>query len=774
MDVNSQFLSRTLAILSLSLFSTWSHARTDTELTSLSFETLEGMSLSELLELDVITPSRTKQRLIDSPANITVITQLQITQRGYNNLVEVLQDIPGFDFSTYEDGGGEYPTHSANRGIGGGPGNPKLLVLLDGVVQNHIAFNWSQLWGEENIFADLDRIEIIQGPGSAAYGANAFSGVIHFITKKQVSMTSSSLDVIAGQDNTRSITFTHHGQFKNININAALKHYTTQGDQGDRYDPQGYFSGHEWPQMQTQAYVDGNYQTDVNHPSAGELMPGGFNTEKNIWALRGNVSYFSPEEENRLQGISKLSAGAYLWDKEEGLASYVPNYEYQSWLDTFKSHHTGKHLYFDLDYRINQNFLSKTRTWYRENRQKPETAFRYTYQFSELTKSYHSFNSQVGLEEQIEWRHNDESALVLGFRVMQSDKMNQIASLGNMQQGHDAITSSSWLHATQGENKRLGAVETQAVDVVNEQALYAIYDSTLSARWNYSLGLRYDKSDDFGSTLNPRVAFIYKMPTKLFEQLNLKFLYGQAFREPSIFELTDEFRGNNELKPEEISTYEVIMQGSWLDDKVSWLDGMSFNASVFYSDMSDLITLVPLDGLNGDSGSVYANTEQHKVLGYSFSSDLRFTSQFKSYVNYHFNEGDNGNGYSGINNSASHKFNLGLNYDSDDCNIDIRMNYVGDRTVHPANGYFEHEAPSYTKFNLKVSGKTFSVSGLNMRPSLQIENLFDTQYYGVGRQDGSSDETEYDVLTNPNPAGFIPAYHPQPGRQIYLKLSVSL
>ena len=142
-----------------------------------NIDDLSQMTLTEILDLKVVTPSRIDQSILNSTANITVITKHMIQTRGYQNLYEILQDIPGFDFATFEDGGGEYPNHSVNRGIGGTPGNPKLLVMVDGMVQNHIAFNWSQLFGEEQIFADLSRIEILQGPVSAVYGANAFSGI---------------------------------------------------------------------------------------------------------------------------------------------------------------------------------------------------------------------------------------------------------------------------------------------------------------------------------------------------------------------------------------------------------------------------------------------------------------------------------------------------------------------------------------------------------------------------------------------------------------------
>ncbi len=143
------------------------------------------LSVEELMGIKVVTASRYEQDISSAAANVTVITREMVERRGYKNLVEILEDLPGFDFSTYEDGGGEYPVHGVNRGVGGDPGNTKLLIMIDNIIQNHISFNWSMGWGNQQIFHDLDRIEIIQGPGSALYGSNAFSGIIHFITRKK-------------------------------------------------------------------------------------------------------------------------------------------------------------------------------------------------------------------------------------------------------------------------------------------------------------------------------------------------------------------------------------------------------------------------------------------------------------------------------------------------------------------------------------------------------------------------------------------------------------
>ena len=122
-------------ISSVLLLASCTLSSTADENTQYSLETLHAMSLNELLNLEVISASRTKEKIIDAPANITVVTAKTIHQRGYQNLIDVLRDVPGFDFANIEDSAGEYTTHSVNRGLGGLPGNVQLLILVDGVVQ---------------------------------------------------------------------------------------------------------------------------------------------------------------------------------------------------------------------------------------------------------------------------------------------------------------------------------------------------------------------------------------------------------------------------------------------------------------------------------------------------------------------------------------------------------------------------------------------------------------------------------------------------------------
>ena len=142
---------------------------------------LGDLDLGELLTLEVSSATGMAQSLSKAPAIIEVISRKQIQRRNYQSVAEALSSIPGL-FVNYD-----YVFNDVGvRGVSGeSRGASRLLkVLIDG---HPISFrsetsNWL---GPELIpMAAIERIEVIRGPGSALYGANAFLGVISIVTRK--------------------------------------------------------------------------------------------------------------------------------------------------------------------------------------------------------------------------------------------------------------------------------------------------------------------------------------------------------------------------------------------------------------------------------------------------------------------------------------------------------------------------------------------------------------------------------------------------------------
>src|SRR5438093_2183708 len=137
------------------------------------------LSLKELMDIKVVSASGYLQTTSEAPSTITVITASQIAERGYEQLEDALRDVPGIDMIHVN---GYAPTLFYFRGMYGAE-NLRALLMIDGIVENNIVGS-NDIAGPAYNLHNVERIEIIWGPASALYGANAFGGVINIITKK--------------------------------------------------------------------------------------------------------------------------------------------------------------------------------------------------------------------------------------------------------------------------------------------------------------------------------------------------------------------------------------------------------------------------------------------------------------------------------------------------------------------------------------------------------------------------------------------------------------
>lgn len=126
----------------------------------------------------VSTATRTGQSVADSPSAVTVITAADIRKTGATSIIDVLRYVPGLDVSEQNNG----VTNVSIRGFNQQFSN-SLLVMVDGRPIYNDLFGgvfWDTL---PVMLSQISRIEIVRGPGSALYGADAFEGVINIITK---------------------------------------------------------------------------------------------------------------------------------------------------------------------------------------------------------------------------------------------------------------------------------------------------------------------------------------------------------------------------------------------------------------------------------------------------------------------------------------------------------------------------------------------------------------------------------------------------------------
>ena len=137
-------------------------------------------SLKERTEVNISTSLLKEKITLNTPPNVIIITKQMIEEKGKQTLVDVCHDVPGFDFSKYNDRGGEYPRYIRNKEIGK-VGNPKALILINGIEQNNVSFTWSLMRTFDHSFFDVKQIEVVQGHGSVIYGAQVFTVAINMI-----------------------------------------------------------------------------------------------------------------------------------------------------------------------------------------------------------------------------------------------------------------------------------------------------------------------------------------------------------------------------------------------------------------------------------------------------------------------------------------------------------------------------------------------------------------------------------------------------------------
>src|SRR6266568_1352057 len=155
------------------------NARAQTYAASGTPSELKKLSLEELLNIEVTSVSRRPEKLSETASAIQVITQEDIRRSGATSLPEALRlasnlQVAQVDSRQWAISARGFTSTTAN----------KMLVLIDGRTVYTPLFS-GVFWDVQDVpLADIDRIEVISGPGATLWGANAVNGVINVITKR--------------------------------------------------------------------------------------------------------------------------------------------------------------------------------------------------------------------------------------------------------------------------------------------------------------------------------------------------------------------------------------------------------------------------------------------------------------------------------------------------------------------------------------------------------------------------------------------------------------
>jgi outer membrane receptor for ferrienterochelin and colicins len=187
---------------------------------------LSNASLEELSNIQVYSASKHLQSASQAPASVTVVSSEDIQKFGYRNLADILRGVPGF-YVTYD----RNYTFVGVRGFGRlGDWNSRILLLIDGHRINNNILGQAMLGNEFLVDVDMiDRVEIVCGPSSSLYGANAFFAVINVITRTSKQIKDWELAFQAGSFGTYEGRATYGHQFHDLGVLLSGTFYDSAG-----------------------------------------------------------------------------------------------------------------------------------------------------------------------------------------------------------------------------------------------------------------------------------------------------------------------------------------------------------------------------------------------------------------------------------------------------------------------------------------------------------------------------------------------------------------
>ncbi len=229
---------------------------------------LTTLSLEDLGQIKVTSVSKKEELLVRAPAAIYVLTQEDIRRSGATSIAEALRQVPGVQVARQD----AHTWAISARGFNDIFAN-KLLVLVDGRSVYTPLFSGVYWDVQDTLLEDIDRIEVIRGPGSALWGANAVNGVINIITKP-AKATSGTLVTLGGGTEDQGLIGVRYGvklndeTFLRLYGKGFLNDHSTRFGGGDAND--------EWRQARGGFRLDWEPSEANQFTFQGDVYGGGF------------------------------------------------------------------------------------------------------------------------------------------------------------------------------------------------------------------------------------------------------------------------------------------------------------------------------------------------------------------------------------------------------------------------------------------------------------------------------------------------------------------
>jgi len=541
--MKKKFLLTIWAVLLLLINSTFSQERKD------SID-LNSLSLEDLMNMEVTGVSRYKQSTDQTPSTVIVISEQQIAERGYEDLSDVLKDVPGFDIV---DNAGRYGEYYTLRGI---QGSDRFLVLIDGHKLNPASGTFLSV-GNSISVRFVKQIEIVYGPSSAVYGADAYSGIINMISKEN-------------SDNTFEIT--------------------ASGNYGAMNRADGYIEGHLKVNDDLSFYLAARYFQSKGPDFVGR---GSVYDEIAKYKTPWTPEFEQPIQDNNIYfrtKYKKLTLGYFRQSFEEGNAmglntsAYVFNKE-NVWKTSSNS------FWLSYKYEMSEKSSLNVDVNYINHIQDPGS------QFLKWKTSGATNNFVETFNQYMTGKDNTGKATVFYTNVL-AEKLQLIVGVDYEYTqsippyANDEVLGNSFKYS--GDN----ATKIDDNLTINEQRVAGFGQFTYSPikYMDIILGGRYDYSSRYKGTFNPRMGLILYP----FEKTTVKFIFGTAFQAPSLFYQYEQFGtptvamlsvaevqkipqyANWELNNQKVQSFDIN-----ITQKIA--ENFRFNISGYYNILTDII-----------------------------------------------------------------------------------------------------------------------------------------------------------------------------------------
>lgn len=525
-----------------------------------------------------------KQPLAMAPAVASVITEEEIRATGFLDLDDVLEIVPGITIGRSQTA---YAPQYVVRGIFSEV-NPQVLLLINGVpltqlYSGHRGYGWGGM-----PVRNIERIEVIRGPGSAVYGADAYAGVINVITK-DYSATRNEIGAQMGSFRTKEAWWLQRGAWKDFKFSFGLNLLRTKGQR-------------EKVLFDNQSASDLQFGTNVSE------APGPVNTGKDWLETHLYANYKDMQLRLVHQGRFHVKTGAGVALALDPRGEQTARRFIGDWAYTYANEHSPWNITAQVSHL---NLFDGTDFFLF-----PPGAFGAPYP-----------DGVRGAPETHErhWR-GGLSAFYTGFT-------NHRVRLGV-----GGIAGKLKSKERKNFNAALAPLGSFR-DVTHDPALVFMLPHARTTRfaffqdeWSFAqnadltLGIRGDWFNDFGRTINPRAALVWQATNKL----TVKWLYGRAFRPPNF---SEQYLINNPvaigktgLSPETIETAELA--GGFVPN-----NRFKMNANVFLYRMNKILRYVTNPSIGKqearntgrqwgqgiETDFEWNTTDTHKIIGnYAF------------------------------------------------------------------------------------------------------------------------------------------------------------